>query len=350
MHSVKLWPLSHSMRRILVEQIVKNLTTPSILSQKYGLLSKEEAEEDAKQIEYAAFVAATQHFRKEPERNGGSAAQVYARKSSELMVEFVKAGPKQKEDRETIPDLTILVDANGLSILLELLESRNLNHQRYSCVALCKLAEKASSLSPVDAGPPSPTSQVYLGKQYVNNPTFSDVTFLIEGKRFYAHRICLHASSDAFRAMFDGGYKEKDAKDIEIPNIRWDVFELMMRYIYTGSIDVNMENALDLLTAADQYLLEGLKRLCEYNIAQDILVDNVSLMYDLSEAFNAMSLKNACIIFILKNFDKLHAKSWYSRLIKRVLPEMRSYFVRTLTRLAEADKEECTVKVNFFVS
>ncbi|KAJ0734896.1 putative WPP domain-containing protein [Helianthus annuus] len=161
MHSVKLWPLSHSMRRILVEQIVKNLTTPSILSQKYGLLSKEEAEEDAKQIEYAAFVAATQHFRKEPERNGGSAAQVYARKSSELMVEFVKAGPKHKEDRETIPDLTILVDANGLSILLELLESRNLNHQRYSCVALCKLAEKASSLSPVDAGPPSPTSQVF---------------------------------------------------------------------------------------------------------------------------------------------------------------------------------------------
>ncbi|KAI3742599.1 hypothetical protein L1987_60287 [Smallanthus sonchifolius] len=81
----------------------------------------------------------------------------------------------------------IFVDANGLSILLELLESNNLNHQRDSCVALCKLAEKASSLSPVDAGPPSPISQVYLGEQYVNNPTLSDVTFLFEGKRFYAH-------------------------------------------------------------------------------------------------------------------------------------------------------------------
>ncbi|MCI08745.1 ARM repeat protein interacting WITH ABF2 protein, partial [Trifolium medium] len=70
---------------------------------------------------------------------------------------------------------------------------------------------------------------VYLGEQYVNNATLSDVTFLVEGKRFYAHRICLLASSDAFRAMFDGGYKEKDARDIEIPNIRWEVFELMMR-------------------------------------------------------------------------------------------------------------------------
>nr|XP_043609928.1 ARM REPEAT PROTEIN INTERACTING WITH ABF2-like [Erigeron canadensis] len=235
---------------------------------------------------------------------------------------------------------TIFLDGNGLGILLELLESSNLKYQRDSCVALCKLAEKAISLSPVDAGPPSPISQVYLGEQYVNNPTLSDVTFLIEGKRFYAHRICLLASSDAFRAMFDGGYKEKDAKDILIPNIKWDVFELMMRYIYTGSVEVNLEIAQDLLRAADQYLLEGLKRLCEYTIAQDILVDNVSLMYDLSEAFNAVALRNACILFVLENFDKLNTKEGYADLIKHILPEMHNYFVTALTRPVEADMRQ----------
>lgn len=235
---------------------------------------------------------------------------------------------------------TIFIDGNGLGILLELLESTNLKHQRDGCVALSKLAEKASSLSPVDAGPPSPISQVYLGEQYVNNPTLSDVTFVIGGKRFYAHRICLHSSSDAFRAMFDGGYKERDAKDIEIPNIRWDVFELMMRFIYTGSVDVNLEIAQDLLRAADQYLLEGLKRLCEFTIAQDIRVDNVSLMYDLSEAFNAVSLRNACILFVLENFDKLNAKTGYKDLIERILPEMHNYFVRTLERPVDADMRQ----------
>ena len=51
---------------------------------------------------------------------------------------------------------------SGLGILLELLESTNIKHQRDSCVALCKLAEKATSLSPVDAGPPSPISQVFI--------------------------------------------------------------------------------------------------------------------------------------------------------------------------------------------
>ncbi|XP_051120615.1 ARM REPEAT PROTEIN INTERACTING WITH ABF2 [Andrographis paniculata] len=226
----------------------------------------------------------------------------------------------------------IFIDSNGLTLLLELLESSNLKHKKDSSLALCRLANRTSSLSPVDAAPPSPVPQVYLGEQYVNNPTLSDVTFLVEGKRFYAHRICLLASSDAFRAMFDGGYRERDAKDIEIPNIKWDVFELMMRYIYTGSVEVNLDIAQDLLRAADQYLLEGLKRLCEYAIAQDISVANVSLMFELSEAFNASSLRNACILFILDKFEKLCIMPWYSELIGRILPETRNYFVRLLTR------------------
>ncbi|KAL5662110.1 hypothetical protein ACJX0J_029235, partial [Zea mays] len=199
----------------------------------------------------------------------------------------------------------IFIDNNGLDLLLDLLISMSPKHQQDGSAALYKLANKAAALSPMDAAPPSPTPQVYLGEQYVNSSTLSDVTFLVEGKRFYAHRIALLASSDAFRAMFDGGYREKDARDIEIPNIRWEVFELMMRFIYTGSVQINSEISQDLLRAADQYLLEGLKRLCEYTIAKDVNLDNVSDMYDLSEAFHAVSLRHTCILYILEHFNKI---------------------------------------------
>lgn len=40
------------------------------------------------------------------------------------------------------------------------------------------------------------------------------------------------------------------------------------RFIYTGSVEVSLDIAQDLLRAADQYLLDGLKHLCEYAIAQ----------------------------------------------------------------------------------
>ncbi|XP_078435755.1 ARM repeat protein interacting with ABF2 isoform X2 [Wolffia australiana] len=102
----------------------------------------------------------------------------------------------------------IFIDNNGLELLLGLFGSNNTKQQQDGAMALYKLATKALAFSPVNnAAPPSPTPQVYLGEQYVNNFTLSDVTFLVEGKRFYAHRIALLASSDAFRAMFDGGYK-----------------------------------------------------------------------------------------------------------------------------------------------
>ncbi|KFK38013.1 hypothetical protein AALP_AA3G059000 [Arabis alpina] len=225
---------------------------------------------------------------------------------------------------------TIFVDGNGLELLLELLGSTDAKQQLDGAVALHKIANKSMSLSPVSTAPTSPTQMIYLGEQYVNNATLSDVTFVVEGRRFYAHRICLLASSDAFRAMFDGGYREKDARDIEIPNIQWEIFELMMRFIYTGSVNITIEIAQDLLRAADQYLLEGLKRLCEYNISQDITVDNIGSVYELSEALNALSLRQACILFILEHFDKLSLKHGTNELVQRTIPEIRNYFHRVL--------------------
>lgn len=100
--SVKLWPPSSSTRLTLVERMTKNLTTPSIFSRKYGLLTKEEAEVDAKQIEELAFQAANQHYEKEPDGDGTSAVQVYAKESSARMLDVIKRGPKSKEDGEVI--------------------------------------------------------------------------------------------------------------------------------------------------------------------------------------------------------------------------------------------------------
>ncbi|KAI5426685.1 hypothetical protein KIW84_032206, partial [Lathyrus oleraceus] len=231
---------------------------------------------------------------------------------------------------------TIFIDNNGLELLLDLLESTIKKQKREASAALHTMATKGIGASIVDLAPTSPTSQVYLGEQYVNNPLLSDVTFIVEGKLFHAHRVCL-VSSDIFRIMFDGGYREKEAKDIEIPNIKWNVFELMMRFIYTGTVDVDLDVAPDLLKAADQYLLDGLKRICESVISEDISVENVSLMYMMSDTYNATSLKYSCILFILEQFDKLSSKPWYCHFIRCIKPDIRNFFSTLLTMPKHAD-------------
>ncbi|KAK6940826.1 Leucine-rich repeat [Dillenia turbinata] len=96
--SIKLWPPSLGTRLMLVERMMKNLTTPSIFSRKYGLLSKEEAEKNSKQIENIAFDVANQLHEKEPDGDGSSAVQLYAKESSRLMLEVLKRGLSLRED------------------------------------------------------------------------------------------------------------------------------------------------------------------------------------------------------------------------------------------------------------
>ncbi|CAM0955530.1 unnamed protein product [Alopecurus aequalis] len=98
--SIKLWPPSESTRLMLVERMTKNLSTESIFSRKYGLLGKEEAHENAKRIEDMCFASADEHFKKEPDGDGSSAVQLYAKETSKLMLEVLKKGPGRTAEPE----------------------------------------------------------------------------------------------------------------------------------------------------------------------------------------------------------------------------------------------------------
>lgn len=100
--SIKLWPPSQNTRQTLVERMTNNLTTKSLFTQKYGTLDKEEAEENAKRIEDVAFATANLHYEKEPDGDGGSAVQLYAKECSKLLLDVLKRGPTKKDNEEVV--------------------------------------------------------------------------------------------------------------------------------------------------------------------------------------------------------------------------------------------------------
>ncbi|CAM8894470.1 unnamed protein product [Rhodiola kirilowii] len=230
---------------------------------------------------------------------------------------------------------TIFIDNNGLNIILDLLTYGSTTQQLISSEALIKLERKAAGLFATKAEHYDP--KACLGEEYINSDKCSDITFFVEGKPLYVHRVPLLASSEVFRAMFDGGYREKNDTDVIIPNVKWDVFELMMRYIYTGHVDISSNVAQDLLVIADQYLIDGLKRLCELAIAKDICLDNLELIYELSEAFNAKVLKGSCLQFVLSNFKKICNRTWFSSMVEKALPDLRCYLNEALNGPTNTD-------------
>lgn len=101
--SVKLWPPSQSTREMLVERMTNNLSNPTIFTRKYGSLSREDASRSAKKIEDTAFSSANYHYEKEPDGDGSSAVQLYAKECSKLILDVLKQGPGEQDNEVLQP-------------------------------------------------------------------------------------------------------------------------------------------------------------------------------------------------------------------------------------------------------
>jgi len=141
-------------------------------------------------------------------------------------------------------------------------------------------------------------------KHFFNDEEFSDVTFLVEGKKIYGHRLTLCLLSDCFRAMFTNGFAESSKTIVPLPNCSYAAFLTMMKYLYTGEppnikIDENdmhkgIRQAVDLLELADRFFLDNLKQVCEGILQKGLCSNTYDFLLRTAEETNARQLENAC--------------------------------------------------------
>ncbi|RIA93797.1 hypothetical protein C1645_735245 [Glomus cerebriforme] len=91
-------------------------------------------------------------------------------------------------------------------------------------------------------------------------------------KEFRAHSVILRARSSYFKGAFSSGWivNKNDMIVFNKPNITPIVFEMILKYIYTGELDLTKQldkDILGLLVATDELLLEEL-----FNHVQDYLI------------------------------------------------------------------------------
>jgi speckle-type POZ protein len=133
-----------------------------------------------------------------------------------------------------------------------------------------------------------------LGELFDKMPS-SDVNFNIGGREFPAHKLILAARSEVFDAMFKHQMKENSTNQIKIEDIDPEVFQELLRFIYTGRVSTaTMEAmAVGLFVAADKYLLSGLKNECENYLIHDMSPDNcIELLLNSNLMNSSEQLKN----------------------------------------------------------
>lgn len=152
----------------------------------------------------------------------------------------------------------------------------------------------------------SPSPQLYASRlrHFCNDEEFSDVTFFVEGRKVFGHKLVLSTISDCFRAMFMAGFRESASNktEIQIPNCSYDSFLSMMEYIYTGQSphDIitlssdGIDRAISLLELADQFFLYHLKQRIEVVLQPAVNEETCPFLLQVAQKTNASQLESYC--------------------------------------------------------
>ncbi|XP_013909208.1 PREDICTED: ankyrin repeat and BTB/POZ domain-containing protein BTBD11 isoform X2 [Thamnophis sirtalis] len=156
-----------------------------------------------------------------------------------------------------------------------------------------------------------------LDPHFLNNKEMSDVTFLVEGRPFYAHRVLLFTASPRFKALLSSK-PPSDSTFIEISYVKYPIFQLIMQYLYCGgseSLLIKNNEVMELLSAAKFFQLEALQRHCEIICAKSISTENCVDIYNHAKFLGVTELASFCEGYFLKNMMVLIENEAFKQLL-----------------------------------
>ncbi|XP_042326007.1 ankyrin repeat and BTB/POZ domain-containing protein BTBD11 isoform X2 [Sceloporus undulatus] len=156
-----------------------------------------------------------------------------------------------------------------------------------------------------------------LDPHFLNNKEMSDVTFLVEGRPFYAHRVLLFTASPRFKALLSSK-PASDSTFIEISYVKYPIFQLIMQYLYYGgaeSLLIKNNEIMELLSAAKFFQLEALQRHCEIICAKSINTENCVDIYNHAKFLGVTELASYCEGYFLKNMVVLIENEAFKQLL-----------------------------------
>jgi len=174
------------------------------------------------------------------------------------------------------------------------------------------------------APPPPPGTLAFDLGTLLDQEYCTDIEIIVsDSRKVKAHAGVLVARCEAFKAMFTNGMKESSAKVISIPDIAYDVMKLLLRYLYTDTVEVPFEHSVALYVAADKYGLIKLMKLCVDEFADSLEEENVIPLY--IQVAEQETFRKVCCEYITKNYQTLVNTSPFATLPHNLLLEvMRS--------------------------
>jgi speckle-type POZ protein len=140
---------------------------------------------------------------------------------------------------------------------------------------------------------------------------FADVILSANGRKLHAHKAVLSARSSVFSVLFRHDILENKNNRVEADDVRYDVLQEMVHFIYAGRTPNLIEMSYELLQAAEKYYLERLKVMCKDVLCLNLTTENVAGTLILAGLHSAKQWKERCLSFIAEcGKDIIQSDGW----------------------------------------
>ncbi|KAJ3433489.1 btb/poz domain-containing [Anaeramoeba flamelloides] len=151
------------------------------------------------------------------------------------------------------------------------------------------------------------TPLVEFYRPLINQPEMADIQFVVgkQGKQVWAHKLVCSVSSTLFKTMFysqvswseninltDCKTGERMLPQIEIPDIEYDVFMVILGYMYTREAKITKDLVWSVFHSAEKFNLPELQALCLRFVLANLSVNNCLTSLDKCRCIILSKLKN----------------------------------------------------------
>ncbi len=139
--------------------------------------------------------------------------------------------------------------------------------------------------------------------EFRNANVLCDVTLCVDGRTFNAHKTVLASCSPYFKSMFASKMKEaNETKPLVFNDIDAQNMESLLKYMYTGEIELRSDNIRPIISAANYLLITNLKDRCVQFLKKMLTPANCLSIENTAEQYNCEWLRSTATNYIRENF------------------------------------------------
>ena len=185
------------------------------------------------------------------------------------------------------------------------------------------LAPPASLRAPV---PEAPAPLQVLATNYAKlldegEDTYHDVQFLVGGETIRAHKNILSSQCEYFATMLGSGFAEgtgggggatsgrggNPAAPLPVEDTTPAAFRAVLRFLYTGAVELEEASVLDVACLAQRYLVDDLHERCLAYCAANISLTNALPWLVTADAHAVAGLRATLLAYVAANLDEVKA-------------------------------------------